>query len=98
MTTTRRLAAILAVDVTGYSRLMGADEVGTLDALKSVRREIADPVISARNGRVVKTTGDGTLMEFASAIDTVTWVVDLQRTVAAPIEFARPIIEGATHP
>src|ERR1700732_5396636 len=62
----RRLAAILAADVAGYSRLMGADEEGTLAALKKLRRELADPKIKEHRGRIVKTTGDGLLVEFAS--------------------------------
>ena len=74
----RRLAAILAADVVGYSRLMGADEVGTLQALKAHRRELIDPSIAAFKGRIVKTTGDGMLVEFASAVDAVTCAVDLQ--------------------
>ena len=61
MTTTRRLAAILAADVAGYSRLIGADEGGTLQALKAIRAELLDPTIAAHNGRLVKTTGDGLL-------------------------------------
>ena len=65
----RRLAAILAVDVAGYSRLMGADEEGTLAALRAVRRDLADPKIAEHRGRVVKTTGDGLLAEFASVVD-----------------------------
>ena len=68
----RRLAAILAADIAGYSRLMGADEVGTLAALKAHRREIVDPSIAQHHGRIVKTTGDGMLVEFASAVDAVT--------------------------
>jgi adenylate cyclase len=72
MITTRRLAAILAADVAGYSRLMAADEVGTLEALNSCRHEVVDPAIGAHNGRIVKTTGDGMLVEFASAVDAVT--------------------------
>ena len=67
MTATRRLAAILAADVAGYSRLMGADEGGTLQALKAIRAELIDPTIAAHNGRLVKTTGDGLLVEFGSA-------------------------------
>src|SRR6478736_10346542 len=74
----RRLAAILAADVAGYSRLMGADEVGTLSALKAVRREIVDPAIAAHKGRIVKTTGDGMLVEFASAVDAVSCAVEVQ--------------------
>jgi adenylate cyclase len=62
----RRLAAVLAADVVGYSRLMGEDEDGTLAALKAIRRELADPVIAEHPGRIVKTTGDGLLVEFAS--------------------------------
>ena len=64
----RRLAAILAGDVAGYSRLMGADEVGTLRALKAIRRELADPAIAIHHGRIVKTTGDGILIEFPSVV------------------------------
>lgn len=64
MTTNRRLAAILAADVAGYSRLMAADTVGTLAALKAVRREVVDPSIAEHKGRIVKTTGDGMLVEF----------------------------------
>ena len=65
----RRLAAILAADVAGYSRLMGADEEGTLAALKVVRNELADPKITEHHGRIVKTTGDGMLVEFGSVVD-----------------------------
>ena len=65
----RRLAAILAADVVGYSRLMSVDEVGTIAALKTHRRELIDPVIAAHHGRIVKTTGDGMLIEFASVVD-----------------------------
>jgi TolB-like protein/class 3 adenylate cyclase len=78
MTTTRRLAAILAADVAGYSRLMAADEVGTLEALKACRREVVDPAIAAHRGRIVKTTGDGMLVEFASAVDAVTCAMAVQ--------------------
>ena len=78
----RRLAAVLAADVAGYSRLMGADEVGTLAALKAHRREIVDPEIAAHNGRIVKTTGDGMLVEFASAVDAVSCAVAVQEKMA----------------
>jgi len=78
----RRLAAILAADVAGYSRLMGADEVGTLTALKSHRREIVDPAITTHRGRIVKTTGDGMLVEFSSAVDAVTCAVAVQEQMA----------------
>ena len=74
----RRLAAVLAADVAGYSKLMGADEVGTLEALKAHRRELIDPSIAAYKGRIVKTTGDGMLVEFASAVDAVTCAMMVQ--------------------
>ena len=66
MSSVRRLAAILAADVAGYSRLMGADEEGTLERLKGLRRELLDPKIAEHHGRIVKTAGDGMLVEFAS--------------------------------
>jgi TolB-like protein/class 3 adenylate cyclase len=69
MNQTRRLAAILAADVAGYSRLIGADEEGTLDRLKSFRAEVIDPKIAENRGRIVKTTGDGLLVEFSSVVD-----------------------------
>jgi class 3 adenylate cyclase len=75
----RRLAAILAADVVGYSRLIGADEVGTLASLKAHRRELTDPLIAAHRGRIVKTRGDGALIEFASVVDTVAYSVAIQR-------------------
>ena len=71
MSQTRRLAAILAADVAGYSRLIGADEEGTLERLKALRRELLDPKIAEHQGRIVKTTGDGLLVEFASVVDAV---------------------------
>jgi TolB-like protein/class 3 adenylate cyclase len=74
----RRLAVVLAADVAGYSRLMGADEIGTLAALKSHRREVVDPAIAQYHGRIVKTTGDGMLVEFASAVDAVTCAMEVQ--------------------
>jgi adenylate cyclase len=79
----RRLAAILAADVAGYSRLMGADEEGTLAALKELRRGLADPKIKEHRGRIVKTTGDGLLVEFASVVDAVRCAVEVQREMAA---------------
>jgi class 3 adenylate cyclase/pimeloyl-ACP methyl ester carboxylesterase len=75
----RRLAAVLAADVVGYSRLMGIDEIGTLASLKAHRRELTDPAISAHHGRIVKTTGDGALIEFASVVDAVACAVAIQR-------------------
>jgi TolB-like protein/class 3 adenylate cyclase len=88
----RRLAAILAVDVAGYSQLMGADEVGTLTALKALRREMVDPAIVAHRGRIVKTTGDGMLVEFASAVDAVTCAMAVQDRMAAHNRDAGPKI------
>jgi TolB-like protein/class 3 adenylate cyclase len=99
----RRLAAILAVDVAGYSRLMGEDEEGTLAALRAVRRELCDPKIAEHRGRIVKTTGDGLLVEFASVVDAVRCAVEVQqdmatRNAAAPagrhIEFRMGINVG----
>ena len=78
----RRLAAIVAADVVGYSRLMGADEVGTLRALQAHRRELIDPTIAAYRGRIVKTTGDGLLVEFPSAVEAVASAIAVQRGVA----------------
>lgn len=78
----RRLAAVLAADVAGYSRLMGADELGTLEALKTLHREVVDPAIASHNGRLVKTTGDGMLVEFASAVDAVTCAMAVQNKMA----------------
>jgi adenylate cyclase len=79
----RRLAAILAADVAGYSRLIGADEEGTLAALKAIRREVIDPKIAEHRGRIVKTTGDGLLVEFASVVDAVRCAVEAQSAMAA---------------
>jgi TolB-like protein/class 3 adenylate cyclase/tetratricopeptide (TPR) repeat protein len=78
----RRLAAILAADVAGYSRLMGVDDVGTLQALKAHRREVVDPAIAAHHGRIVKTTGDGMLVEFGSVVDAVNCAMSVQQTMA----------------
>jgi adenylate cyclase len=79
----RRLAAILAVDVAGYSRLMGSDEEGTLASLRAIRREVGDPKILEHRGRIVKTTGDGLLVEFASVVDAVRCAVEVQREMLA---------------
>jgi TolB-like protein/class 3 adenylate cyclase len=81
MKQTRRLAAILAADVAGYSRLMGADEEGTLESLKALRRELLDPKIAEHHGRIVKTTGDGLLVEFASVVDAVRCAVAVQHAM-----------------
>ena len=79
MSQTRSLAAILAADVAGYSRLIGADEGGTLERLKVLRRELLDPKIAEHRGRLVKTTGDGLLVEFGSVVDALRCAVDVQR-------------------
>src|SRR3989475_11695380 len=87
VTATRRLAAILAADVAGYSRLMGADEEGTLERLKALRRELLDPKIAEHHGRIpgsgpgTKTTGDGLLVEFASVVDAVRCAVAVQQAM-----------------
>ncbi len=78
----RRLAAILAADVAGYSRLMGADEEGTLARLNEHLRELIDPTVHEHRGRVVKTTGDGLLAEFASVVEAVRCAIAIQRGMA----------------
>src|SRR2546423_6095404 len=77
----RRLAAILAADVVGYSRLMERDETGTLARLMTLRQQIVDPAIAAYAGRMVKLMGDGALVEFASAVDAVTCAIEIQKQV-----------------
>ncbi|PYY09265.1 MAG: adenylate cyclase, partial [Acidobacteria bacterium] len=74
----RRLTAILAADVVAYSRLMGADEEGTLESLKAHRRELINPKIAEHNGRIVKTTGDGILIEFPSVVDALRCATEVQ--------------------
>src|SRR6202047_1610757 len=81
MPSVRRLTAILAADVAGYSRLMGADEEGTHERLKALRRELLDPKIAEHHGRIVKTTGDGMLVEFASVVDAVRCAVAVQQAI-----------------
>ena len=90
----RRLAAILSADVVGYSRLMGIDEAGTLSRLNALRSDLIDPTIAVHSGRIVKLMGDGTLVEFASAVDAVTCAIEIQRQLrerardeADPIRF-----------
>src|SRR5215470_6172152 len=78
----RRLAAIVSADVAGYSRLMGQDESGTLAALKAHRSEMIDPKIAEYGGRIVKTTGDGLLLEFPSVVEAVRCAVDVERGMA----------------
>ena len=81
-TATRRLAAIFAADVVGYSRLMGVDEEGTHERFKAHLRELVDPKIREHHGRIVKTTGDGVLAEFASVVDAVRCAGEIQRAMA----------------
>jgi TolB-like protein/tetratricopeptide (TPR) repeat protein len=78
----RRLTTILAADAVGYSRLVGTDEEGTLKHLRALRKDLIDPVIAAHRGRIVKTTGDGLLVEFASVVDAVRSAVEMQRAMA----------------
>ncbi|TIL43245.1 hypothetical protein [Mesorhizobium sp.] len=79
----RRLAAILAADVVGYSRLMGHDEMGTLTTLRALRAELVDPKIAEHMGRIFKATGDGVLAEFPSVVNAVACAVDIQRRLEA---------------
>src|SRR5437867_1914649 len=79
----RRLAAVLAADVVGYSRLMEQDESGTMAALKARRREVLEPLVARHRGRIFKVTGDGVLVEFASAVNAVECAVELQRGMVA---------------
>ena len=82
MNQTRRLAAILAADVTGYSRLIGEDESGTLQAFKTIKAELFEPTTAAHNGRLVKTTGDGFLAEFSSVVDALCCATEFQADMA----------------
>ena len=75
----RQLVAIVAADIAGYSRLMGADEEGTVAKIKACRRELIEPGIARHRGRMVKTTGDGMLIEFASPVEAVRWAVEMQQ-------------------
>src|SRR5215472_12986118 len=78
MSQTRRLAAILAADVAGYSRLIGTDEEGTLTRIRSIRAQLIDPKITEYRGRIVKTTGDGLLVEFSSVVDALRCATEWQ--------------------
>ena len=94
-TATRRLTAIVAADVVGYSRLMGADEEGTHERFKAHLVELIDPKIGEHHGRIVKTTGDGMLVEFPSVVDAVRCAVEVQRGMAernasVPIDYTSP--------
>lgn len=86
MVTTRRLAAIVAADVAGYSRLMEADEEGTLARLRALRTQLIDPAIAQHGGRIFKTTGDGLLAEFLSVVEAVRWAIGVQRSIQAEAE------------
>ena len=81
MASTRRLAAILAADVAGYSRLMEADEEGTHERLRTHLQQLVDPKIAEHHGRIVKNTGDGMLAEFSSVIDAVRCAAEIQRAM-----------------
>jgi class 3 adenylate cyclase len=82
MIATRRLAAILAADVAGYSRLIGADEEGTLNRLRSIQADISEPTITEYRGRIVRKTGDGLLIEFSSVVDGLRSATQWQRSMA----------------
>jgi adenylate cyclase len=86
MAQTRKLAAILAADVVGYSRLASADEEGTVARLRALRHELIDPVIGSNNGRTIKTTGDGRLIEFASVVDALRCAIEVQRKMTVRAE------------
>src|SRR5271169_5226112 len=86
----RKLAAILAADVVGYSRLMAADEAGTLAALKRHRETVFDPAVATHNGRIVKLIGDGAIVEFGSVVDAVNCALSVQRSGVLPDAAARP--------
>ena len=90
MNATRRLAAILAADVAGYSRLIGEDEAGTLGRLKAVRARVIDPAIDEHRGRIVKTTGDGILVEFGSVVDALRCATEVQSAMAERNSAAQP--------
>jgi len=90
MNTTRRLAAILAADVAGYSRLIGDDEEGTLNRLRSIRGEVTDPKIREYRGRIVKTTGDGLLIEFTSVVDALRCASEIQSAMAEVMRTSPP--------
>src|ERR1051326_740108 len=90
MTAIRRLAALLAADVAGYSRLIGEDEAGTLGRLKAVRARVIDPAIAEHRGRIVKTTGDGILVEFGSVVDALRCATEVQSAIAERNAAAQP--------
>ena len=90
----RRLAAILAADVVGYSRLMEVDEAGTLARLKTIRLELIDPAISKCKGRIIKTTGDGMLVEFQSVTEALRCAIDFQQRMV-PAKAGNPLAPNA---
>ena len=92
MTTTRRLAAILAADVAGYSRLIGANEEGTLKRLRAIRANVIDPKITEHRGRIVKTTGDGLLVEFSSVVDALRCATQWQHGMVSEVLLHRATI------
>ena len=90
---TRRLAAILAADVAGYSAMMGADEAGTIAALRQIWSETFNPAVAARHGRIVKMMGDGALVEFGSVVDAVECAIAIQRAMGERNLARRPAVE-----
>ena len=90
MAETRKIAAILVADVVGYSRLAGADEEGTLARLRALRSDLIDPAIAAHHGRIVKRTGDGSLIEFRSAVDAVRCALEVQHAMVDRNAGSRP--------
>jgi adenylate cyclase len=90
---TRRLAAVLAADVVGYSKMMGVDEAGTLAALRDIWSEHFNPAIAEHNGRIAKMMGDGALAEFASVVDAVSCAIAFQRRMAERNDDADHVIE-----
>jgi len=96
MTATRRRAAILAADVVGYSRLIGVDEEGTLGALRAIRADVVDPTVAAHHGRLVKTTGDGLLVEFGSVVDALRCASEAQAGMAQRNALRRPTSASST--
>jgi hypothetical protein len=95
--TPRKLTAILAADVAGYSRLTGADEEGTLARIRALRAEVVDPVLAANRGHIANTAGDSLLVEFASAVDAVRAGIEIRRATALRnADFSAPSVSGAT--
>src|SRR4051794_8364568 len=92
----RRLAGILAADVVGYSLLLAADEAGTVDSLRALRRDIVDPLLAQHGGRIFKTTGDGLMAEFPSAVQALRCAISIQDRIRAdPAGAGRPVQKDA---